>query len=75
MYGIFINSLREKFKDKYTKRGAVYSILGLLGLSYELIFGQPAEPLVVIFYSVIIGIGLILVFFLNDQASRFSTKK
>jgi hypothetical protein len=63
----FIDKLKEKFKDKYTKRGTVYSSLGLLGIAIELIFRQPAELLVILFYSALVGVGLIFIFYVQEQ--------
>lgn len=70
MSASFIDVLKEKFKDKYTKRGTVYSSLGLLGIAVELIFRQPVELLVILFYSAIAGIGLIFIFYVQEQVKH-----
>lgn len=62
------NSLSKIWpKDKFTSRGVVYAALGFAGLFYELIFRQPPELLILIFYVAIIGIGFISIFFLKEH--------
>ncbi len=55
-------------KDKFTVRGLIYSIIGTLGISYELIFRKPPEIIVILLYLAIIGIGLVAIFLLKEPA-------
>jgi predicted membrane channel-forming protein YqfA (hemolysin III family) len=57
--------LKEKF-DKYSTRGLVYAGIALLGIGYELIFSGEVRPFLIIMYSVVIGIGGLYVFFIEE---------
>lgn len=53
--------------DKFTVRGIIYSTISGLGLGYELFFIHPARLFLVVMYSLVIGIGMILIFVINDN--------
>ncbi len=54
-------------KDKFTSRGVAYAALGFAGLFYELVFRQPPESLILIFYIVFTGIVFISIFFFKEH--------
>ncbi|NIT69597.1 hypothetical protein GWO43_01525 [candidate division KSB1 bacterium] len=57
--------------DKFTIRGLVYSAVSCFGLGYEVFFIHPPRLFLLIMYSIVIGIGLLCVFVLNDQKEPF----
>ena len=59
--------IKDWLKDKHHKRGMFYSAIGLAGVLFELIFRSQPELLVILFYTAIVGIGLICMIFLKDK--------
>jgi len=55
--------------DKFTLRGIIYTVIGLLGIGYEFIFSRSTRPIVVLLYLGIIGIGLICIFLIKEKKS------
>ncbi len=53
--------------DKYTVRGGIYFIIGVLGILYEVLFKNPPETIVILLYFVIIGIGVISITKINEH--------
>lgn len=56
----------KKF-DRYSIRGIVFTALGLTGIGYELFSSRPKEMFVVILYSVVVFVGILLLFFIKDR--------
>jgi hypothetical protein len=48
--------------DRYSIRGVIFSTLGVAGIVYEVLFAPPVEVFVVVLYSMIVLLGLWLVF-------------
>jgi predicted membrane channel-forming protein YqfA (hemolysin III family) len=55
----------KKF-DKYSVRGIVFTILGLAGITYELFGSKAREALVIILYSVVVLMGILLLFRIKE---------
>ncbi len=53
--------------DKYTVRGGIYFIIGLLGILYETLIKSPPETIVILLYIAIIGIGVISITKLKEH--------
>jgi hypothetical protein len=53
--------------NKTKIRGAVYALISLCGLSYELMFIQPPRIFLLLLYSLIVAIGLLYIFRFPDQ--------
>ena len=47
--------------DGYSIRGIVFTVLGLAGITVEII-RRPVEPLIIILYGLVIGLGMALLF-------------
>lgn len=56
----------KKF-DRYSIRGIVFTTLGLTGIGYELFSSRPKELFVVILYSVVVFVGILLLFTIKDR--------
>ena len=52
--------------DGYKKRGLVYIAIGVLLISYELIFVRPLRPTVLILWTGVIGIGFIVILYFRE---------
>jgi len=53
--------------DRYTLRGVIYAGFSMLGLGYELVFVEMPRRFLLVMYGIVIVIGLILVFFVEDK--------
>lgn len=60
--------MKKFFKslDGYKKRGLVYITIGVLLISYELIFVRPLRPTVLILWTGVIGIGIIVILYFRE---------
>ncbi len=59
--------------DKWTLRGLVYILVSVALLGYEFLQPHPPRVFLVAMYSVVILIGLILVFFMEDDEGQSPT--
>ncbi len=55
-----------KSLDGYKKRGILYIAIGVLLISYELIFVRPLRPTVLILWTGVIGIGSIVLLYFRE---------
>ena len=55
----------KKF-DKYSVRGIIFTILGLAGIAYELFGSKAREAFVVVLYSVVVVMGILLLFRIKE---------
>lgn len=55
----------KKF-DKYSVIGLVFTIVGMAGITYELFGSKAKETFVVVLYSVVVLIGLLLLFRMKE---------
>ncbi len=56
----------KKF-DRYSIRGVVITVIALLGMGYEMVFSQSKEIFVIIFYMVVVFIGFLLLFIIEES--------
>lgn len=59
--------------DRFTVRGLIYSGIAGVGLGYELFFVNPPRLFPVVMYSIVILIGLILIFFVHENKEQLPT--
>ena len=52
--------------DAHSKRGLVYAGIALLGMGYELIFADEVRLFLIIMYGIVIGIGGLYIYFIED---------
>jgi len=53
--------------DKFTIRGIIYSVVSSFGLGYEIFYVDEPRTFLLIMYSIVIGVGLICIFVLEDM--------
>ena len=52
--------------DKASVRGVVFSTIAALGIIYEILFSAETRPFLIIMYSIVIAIGGLYIFFIED---------
>jgi len=55
------------WSGRYAKRGLLYSVISTIGLAYALFFDLPIRWFGVLMWSLILGLGLYLIFFKKDE--------
>jgi len=55
--------MKEFRWDRNSIRGAIYSIIGCLGIIYEIFFRSQFEWLIIVIYTFVIGFGTYIAFF------------
>jgi len=58
-----------KFFDKYSVRGIVFAALGMAGVIYNFVFVRFKEIFLIVGYSVVVLIGVMLLFFIKGRDS------
>ena len=56
----------KKNFDTHSKRGLVYAGIAFLGIGYELIFASEVRLFLIIMYGIVIGIGGLYIYFIED---------
>jgi hypothetical protein len=58
----------KKF-DRYSIRGIICIALGVIGMGYEVFFSMVKEVFLIVMYSIVIGIGVLLLFVVRNKKS------
>ena len=57
---------KNKF-DKASKFGLLYSIIAFICMGYEILFSDEPRLYLIIMYSIVIGIGGLYIFIIEDK--------
>jgi len=57
---------RKQRNDKNSTKGLIFAGIAVLGILYELIFSEKARIFLILMYAVVIGIGGLYFFYIDD---------